>query len=247
MAPLDVAAHRLVIVSPHADDAVLSCGALRSRRQVLALNLFDDYAGPATSPVARYLFSAWGVADAAEARAVRDAEDAAACRVVGFARTSSGLLDAAFRRGGSRPFGNLTHADEALVPVVTRLIRDQLDAAAEPSIVLAPLGIGEHVDHLIARQAALVLRAQGQRVALYEDVPYCLSPDAARGSASVPLEARRVEVDVTTGIEGWVRGVHCYRSQLHLLFGSSEIEPSLRAHAVERKLTLWDLGPEAAP
>lgn len=254
MGPLELAAHRLVVVSPHADDAVLSCGALRSRRQVLALNLFDAYAADAASrsegqvsEVARYLFSAWGVLDAAGARAVRDAEDAAACGVIGFARTSAGLLDAAFRRSGASPFGGLTDADQALLPVVTRLIRAQLDAAAESSIVLAPLGIGEHVDHLIARDAALALRNEGRRVVLYEDVPYCLLSDAPAGSARLPLQARRVEVDVTAGIEGWVRGVHCYSSQLRMLFGSREIEPLLRAHAVDRKLPLWDLGPEAAP
>jgi len=41
----------------------------------------------------------------------------------------------------------------------------------EDGIVLAPLGLGDHLDHLTVRQAAL-RATRGKRLAFYEDLPY---------------------------------------------------------------------------
>jgi LmbE family N-acetylglucosaminyl deacetylase len=65
-------------------------------------------------------------------------------------------------------FGSVRSDDTVASAVAQGLGR--LLAEVRPSAVLAPLGIGGHVDHLIVRDA--VVRLSGRRLRLWEDWPY---------------------------------------------------------------------------
>jgi LmbE family N-acetylglucosaminyl deacetylase len=52
----------------------------------------------------------------------------------------------------------------------SRIAADLADLAE--GLVLAPLGLGGHIDHLVARQAAMQLARRGRAVGFYEDLPY---------------------------------------------------------------------------
>jgi LmbE family N-acetylglucosaminyl deacetylase len=111
-------------------------------------------------------------------------------------------------------------------------------ARLEPQRVYLPLGIGNHVDHQLCREAGVRLLAEGRRwvmpgpewagiVAFYEDFPYAawegfsrledLGPEPL---ASVPRDVALVPeyADVTDMIETKITGITLYESQLDRLF-----------------------------
>lgn len=166
---------RSCIVSPHLDDALLSCGVLIQRRRalgdrVLILNVFT--AG----------------ARAAERRA----EDVRATGRLGAEAEYLGELDApdrdaAFTSVRALVFAALD-ADE-LVDRVERRVRAAL-AAHAIDVVYFPLAVGAHIDHRVVH--AVGRRIEGYAVRFYEDRPYVLWPGA--------LQARMRELGVDAGL-----------------------------------------------
>ena len=173
----------LMVLSPHLDDAVLSCGALiaDSRRRgtdVIVVTVFNGRPTmPVSAPAARF-HARCGLTDS-NAMDEREREDDRAIGAVGASTERLYLPEALYRKdSGSEPLydtdlaifheGPLT-PDDCLITVANR-VGAQVDAAA-PDLVLAPLGIGGHVDHLVVSQAA---RRLDRGVPHYEDVPYLL-------------------------------------------------------------------------
>jgi LmbE family N-acetylglucosaminyl deacetylase len=112
--------------------------------------------------------------------------------------------------------GEAARLDEHLGALVERL---------EPEVVLAPLGIGRHVDHLLVRDAARRLAAStGVIVVHYSDFPYCIAatPDASFVRGLVPhtwMGGRTDAADLFAG----------YRTQFLALFptGVVPLRPEL--------------------
>ena len=127
-----------LVVSPHLDDAVLSVpGWIRS----LALR--------GERVVVLTVFSAGG-----EEYPERRAEDLAALTLLGAEPLHLGLLDAPPRRGVRRGFRELILCamDDEDAAAVARALVERI-AALAPALTLLPLGVGEHIDHLIVHAA----------------------------------------------------------------------------------------------
>jgi LmbE family N-acetylglucosaminyl deacetylase len=180
----------VVVLSPHLTDAALSCGALMtyavSRTPVTVVTFFTEGGqAPYTMAARRYLRQAGGGdADAVFGRH-RD-QDRAALEPLGITCVHAGLTDALFRRraagGRSRPAPGLAHtypsrrarvtsgriavADAGTLREAREII--QQVAGSGLSLVLAPLGAGGHVDHILVRTAA---QGSGAPVAYYREVP----------------------------------------------------------------------------
>ena len=162
-------AARVVYVSPHLDDAVLSAGAS------IAL---DAAAGREVVVVT--VFSTGKHAEE------RRAEDRKALALLGARRVDLELPEGPARdprlSRGARLFSPLTSADRPLVAA----LRDRLGvivagvagvANVEDSAgtrVVAPLGVGMHVDHLLTHAACALLPVED--LAFFEDIPYALCP-----------------------------------------------------------------------
>lgn len=157
----------LTVLSPHQDDAALSLAATigaaaRRGHSVRIINCFtvSDYAPHST---ARTL---------AEIAAVRNAEDREfATRVgTGIEVVDLGMEDAPIRLGCSvgevrrRKVGRREREDAAAIAAKA--------AGMIEGLVLAPLALGTHIDHLVAREAGIRLAREGRAVAFYEDLPY---------------------------------------------------------------------------
>ena len=179
-----------VIMSPHLDDAVLSCGALLAhlvrRCPVTVVTVFTAAAPPPWSLSARRQLRALGVADAEDFFEQRRAEDTKVLAEIGAEVVHLGLRDALFRRVGEvadgqagtrqRPAypafrfdaarGRIAAADARLTDDVAVAIGAM---AGDARLVLAPLGVGRHVDHLITRAAT---RDLAPRTVYYSDFPY---------------------------------------------------------------------------
>jgi predicted ATP-grasp superfamily ATP-dependent carboligase/LmbE family N-acetylglucosaminyl deacetylase len=201
-----VAAGRGVLVlSAHLDDAVLSCGALLTslarRTPVTVATLFSEAGPPPHSRAARAFLRQCTIGDAAELYAARQQEDADVLTGLGVEHVHLGAPDALFRLRDVPPVvsragrllpelvhryptfrldidrGRVSSGDRALVD----RLDEQLRALAEridAGLVLGPVGVGRHVDHLLTRTLA---ERQPRPVVLYADFPYVLrdAPDAA--------------------------------------------------------------------
>lgn len=181
----------LTVISPHHDDAALSLGGTIAALQgsslsVRVINCFTR---------SGFAHGHTGHSEEAVSR-LRGEEDRAFATAVGLSHAvvNLGLRDAALRhpdglraifRGASRP----EHpADvEALAAAIRQL--------AMPQAIAAPLGLGGHLDHLVARDAAM--RVGCGVLAFYEDLPY-----AARCGDEAHREALR-EVTARVGQPLW--------------------------------------------
>jgi len=159
-----------LFLSPHLDDAILSCAgrilrhAARGERVVL-LTVFS-HADPQ---------------DTANWAARRREDEAAAARLHAQARWL-GLPDAPFRDPAYAGFdfdvlsGPHAPGDAAWRERVAERLRDEV-RMLRPTVVYAPLGVGDHVDHRLVFEAAADLHPALRG---YEDHPYALVPHAVR-------------------------------------------------------------------
>jgi LmbE family N-acetylglucosaminyl deacetylase len=224
-----------VYLSPHLDDAVLSCGGLIHRQatqgtRVLVATIFAGHPPPnRLSTFASAIQTKWGI-DGEPSR-IRRREDRAALNILGADLLHFDYLDAIYRSDGD---SFLYLSDEELFglphPLDTELCGD-IESSLSKALPLhqftlyAPLGVGNHVDHQLARRARLSLSDIPARVVLYEDYPYAEKPGAltyALESASggdwnpetAPLDEENLKAKI--------KAVAAYRSQVDSLFGGEE-------------------------
>ena len=190
-------ASNLIVLSPHLDDAVLSCGALMShaRKQVCVTvaTFFTEGGPPPYSYSARSYLRETRNHHANGLFLARRAEDQAVLESAGISYVHVGLTEALFRRR-TRPLLNRLPWAGRLVPELSfsyptyrlhvirggispddvstiRSILDTIDhlSLESSTLFLAPLAVGRHIDHLLVRTAAELSR---KRVAYYSDFPY---------------------------------------------------------------------------
>ncbi|MEV6612981.1 PIG-L family deacetylase [Streptomyces sp. NPDC051051] len=176
----------LICLSPHPDDAQLALGALLARFGGRVVDVFSHE----TWTRRPYYRSRPALAS----RLLLE-EERVACGVLGVELTVLGQVDAADRAAWREGYFLEPHAVDtarAAEPELFERVTAELAAeVAGDHLVLVPLAVGGHVDHVLTRQAALELIAgktlERERVAFYEDMPYSLFADA-------PAEAGRLTV-----------------------------------------------------
>ncbi|MHA1598875.1 MAG: PIG-L deacetylase family protein [Alphaproteobacteria bacterium] len=161
---------KIVVVSPHSDDAAFSCGGLLAETcgrgiESVILNCFA---------VSNYL-PGTGETNPDKVTEARIAEDMAYGRLLGENCSASWLknADALLRKGlHVSPFGEdmISDDDRAISTSLTHA----LDRFAGPgSAVFVPAGLGLHIDHLLVRDAGLAAaKTSSGTFFLYEDMPY---------------------------------------------------------------------------
>lgn len=163
---------RTVILSPHCDDAPLSLGAGLLER---ALGHQPDVC--VIFSVSGYARGDRGSRSAVAVTALRKNEEQQAAHIASYTPRFWNLPEASVRCGLQRlrDVFNDEHDVEAdvvwpdLIELMRALIAEGHDA------MCLPLGCGDHVDHRIAREAAIrCCESTGQfsRLVFYEDLPY---------------------------------------------------------------------------
>lgn len=223
-----------VLLSPHLDDAALSCGGmiaeLTSRgHPVLVVNICSGSPAPDAvhSSFAADLHARWGL-PAADAVHLRLAEDHLALGLIGADRYQLDLLDAIYRMPAAyvsdeRLFGAVAADDPLLDQLRLALVR--LHQRYPSATFYAPLAVGNHVDHQVVYQAATEQACLGMRVNFYEDFPYVTVAGALerRMSAlggSIHFEPMVVAID--SGVQHKITALQAYASQIGALFGSNQ-------------------------
>ncbi|GMU65368.1 MAG: hypothetical protein AMXMBFR36_16420 [Acidobacteriota bacterium] len=232
----------LVVLSPHLDDGALSCGGRlaattgRGGRALLVTVFAGDEPPEPANPLATRLREVWGLPAGGVVEA-RRAEDREAARRLGAAVAHWPFAEALYRMdaSGTRP---LYDSVEALYAPPAAADLEHIDtiaariAALPPAaLLLAPLGVGGHVDHRLVRSAA---ERSGREVAFYEEFPYsewkwfavrrALERPRDWESESLPLPATLAEVKRDA--------ILAYRSQVGALFRTEgRLGKQLRRHA----------------
>lgn len=226
--PVAGSAYDFLYLSPHLDDAALSCGGqifqqTQAGRRVLIVTVTAgepqmDPSGQ-ISDFARSLHDRWDLL--ADAVAGRRAEDAAACAILGAEFVHLDVADCIYRLhpetgqplyvSDADLFGAVHPAEAGLV---TRLAR-RFGALPAAGQVVAPLGVGNHVDHQITRLAAEG-RWGTSGLIYYADYPYAQKPGAvADVVASRDPAWRLIPVSLTqSALEAKIQSILAFRSQI---------------------------------
>lgn len=163
-----------VVLSPHLDDAVLSCWhVLTDPGDVTVVNVFTGMPVEGGHP-------AWwdrltGASSSQERMRERLAEDAEARSLVGRSAIDLGFLDDQYRKG----------------PQPVEDIAERITAVTGPRTrIYAPAALGGVTDHEVVRAAALTLLRRGRDVLLYADLPHAVRagwPASVTGASHDPL------------------------------------------------------------
>jgi len=217
-----------IYLSPHLDDAVLSCGGritqgTRAGRKVLVVTVTaGDPPAVDFSNLALVAHRHWALSDGAVG--VRRTEDVAACAVLGARWLHGPILDCIYERNQitGRP---LYKTNEEIHAPVHPFESDRIDRLQEfmatlplADQVVVPLGIGNHIDHRLTRLVAE--RRWCGSLLYYEDYPYSASP-----SARVFYETmgKGWSVEVCSLLEEDLKvklaAIAKYRSQITAIFG----------------------------
>jgi LmbE family N-acetylglucosaminyl deacetylase len=220
----------LICLSPHLDDAVLSCGATirahtaRGGRALVATLCAASPTDASPTDYAEELRTRWGGAQ--DPVQVRRNEDRDAVALLGAEALNLDFMDCVYRVDGRTGevmyptersiFGDVQPAEAGLAAEM-RVALDGAGVLAPGGCILAPLAVGHHVDHLIVRQVAERLAAAGYRVLYYEDFPYAGDSQAvATALAQCAGQDWRQVLECVTADElaAKCEAIACYRSQL---------------------------------
>ncbi len=244
-----------LFLSPHFDDAVLSCGA--TIQQLVAsgesVEVRTIMAGlPHSLPdtaIVRDLHDRWQ--EGGNPVRARIEEDKLAVERLGAVCTRfSFWLDCIYRvtrsgkvlyPDGESIFGEINPEDVAaqLLPTVV------LEANEIPNHIYAPLGAGHHVDHQIVRNWAITLKQYMPWVALkfYEEYPYTQDPHAVERAMiyftenypRLHLQQEIVPVN-EAAVKVKLEAIACYKTQI------SSFWPDLQTMEAATRQSLIEAG-----
>ncbi|MCC9144277.1 MULTISPECIES: PIG-L family deacetylase [unclassified Arthrobacter] len=188
-----------LFLSPHLDDAVLSCGALLQEsartRDITVATLFTEPASPPHTRAARTFISQCCASDAGSLFEARQVEDREVLEELGVRHLHLGLEDALFRQRHAAPaaalvkkvlpelvhryptyrydiaLGRISRGDRTLIENLRLRVRGLLQQTGA-ELLFCPIGIGRHVDHLITRRVGTFFP---DKAVYYADFPYNLS------------------------------------------------------------------------
>ncbi len=237
-----------VFVSPHLDDAILSCGGFIARlaergaaTRIVTLCTADAPPPDTLSELARRIHAEWELGD--QPYPARRHEDAQACELLGVTWMHCGLPDAIYRQDADGR-ARYTSLDALIgsdphpldwteqLPRIKAALQGVLHTAR---VVYCPLALGRHVDHALTRRAVEEVTDEDTTLIYYEDFPYAAAcgdiadQPQTQGLVAIPYALTQAEIAQR------VRAIACYRSQLKALFGAAD-RMSDRVHAYIRQV-----------
>lgn len=213
---------RHIFLSPHYDDAVYSCGGtiydlVQSSNEVIIYTLMAGIpTSPPDTPVLRDNHSRWQAGD--NPIQVRRLEDKTATDILGAKTRYFDLLDCIYRVVDGEPL----YPTEASLwtnihPKDTVYCRLQTIKIEPNSIVYAPLGVGEHVDHLLVRNWGWKLAQKTNfTVKFYIEYPYLRSRQSVeKAYHAMPEKLNSIKNHISeVALQKKIEAMTAYKSQI---------------------------------
>jgi LmbE family N-acetylglucosaminyl deacetylase len=239
---MDKEHYHTIYLSPHLDDAVLSCGGQifqqtdAGQRVLIVTITAGDPPLESFSAYVQSLHERWQLAT--DAVAARRAEDLAANHILGADALHWSLPDCIYRfeLASKMPlygsdddiFGDIHPSERRLVEELA----EQLGELPPHDQLFAPLVIGHHVDHQLTRLAAE--RCAGENLFYYEDYPYAQKPGALELVIPPGSPAWQAEPIALTeaALQAKIEAILAFRSQLSTFFvDRADLERQVRGYA----------------
>ncbi len=221
-----------IFLSPHLDDIAFSCGGLvwdlvnNGDNIEIWTICAGDPPEDNLSSLAKELHQNWGLG--MDPVRIRREEDQKACQIIGANPRYFSYLDCIYRKTPAGEFyytseegifGGLDPREADLIERLTEQLRGELPEGAR---VVAPLGIGNHVDHELTRKAVNRL---GIPLTFYADYPYAREDqgreilDFMEGSAEWQSEEFPISDE---GLERWILAARTYDTQISTFWADQE-------------------------
>lgn len=241
---------KCLFISPHLDDAVLSCGALLgklvNKTDITVINVFTkSHKGPYTLSARKFLKDSGGYSDAAVLSEERFKEDRHALSKLNLKVIDLGLMDALFRKKIKHNFfgriiPELSHiyptykwhvikkisSEDSALTKLKNIIKKFING--KNVVVFAPYAIGNHVDHLIARN---VCEELFDNLILYSDFPYNIHTD----NYGVCKNAQR-KVELEVNLDEKSKLIKLYKTQFQGLFPNGKVPYHKEVYFISKKL-----------
>jgi LmbE family N-acetylglucosaminyl deacetylase len=238
---------RQIYISPHFDDAVLSCGGLiwEQAQKGTPVEIWTICAGDAQpgplSLLVEECHLLWGIKSAKDVVATRCIENQEAARLVGASTVNFSIPDCIYRRS---PAGELLYPADVFVPIhpIEKDLAAEISTALASElqsgdIVVCPLAIGGHLDHVLTRLAAERLDCA---LGYYADIPYLINHPEMLGPATAHIQGTFNPVS-EKGLRVWQKGIAAYATQILMLFETGEkMQEAVRIYwENQRGIQLW--------
>lgn len=228
-------------ISPHLDDAGLSCGGLirylSDKTDVTVVNVFTKADTGKSTLSARKSLKDSGFSDALEYYKARVTEDAKAYSGLPISLVSLGEIDALWRKRGHNSWliqqvskfipeaGHMyptyrLHIARGVVTDEDTLLMKRIEAKLHKIIpknacIFAPLGIGNHVDHLVVKYAV----ERAYKPIYWTDQPYFIHEKVMSKEENKHMKLVEFEADQAKK----KAFLSHYKTQMDLLFPHAEI------------------------
>lgn len=213
---------KVAIISPHLDDAVLSCflymqWLIQSGHEVVVINIFTSCQNDQIiAPFMNTHMTMVGCDTVEDYEATRKTEDKNALRLLNIQPVDLDFIDAAFRgHDGAAEIKSLSDlfvepASLEQSPLLP-LLAIRLQRYAHYDFAVIPTGIGCHIDHLLARKAAELVW-QPEHREYYLDMPYSLNPGKWHTRDLALVLKHNIWLNWTTDQKR--EAMECYQSQI---------------------------------
>jgi LmbE family N-acetylglucosaminyl deacetylase len=241
--------HRIYL-SPHLDDAALSCGGLihqecQAGLEVLVVTVLagdpPSAAKEMPTPILAELHTRWELEKTSNPVAARRAEDRAAMSILDADYAHWEWPECVYRRhphsgvflypSEESLWGAADPAEKGLIAQLARRL-DELPLAPGGQVYV-PLTVGGHVDHHLVSEAVKAWGVPEGEQVFYEEYPYAEHPSALTAALGdhIGWRAEIVPLD-DAALAAKAQAVACYRSQISTFFSSTdEILARLQSYA----------------
>jgi len=213
------------IFSPHFDDAVLSCGEhilywQHQGYEVLVTTVFNSFKAHVLSQDSIEFMQKGNSLSAQEFENVRSKEDYSAMQELNIKQFQSlGYVDAGFREQDSAPtyINHLELFDGHIKDNIkwqNTFISDLQKSILPKSRVIIPLGVGNHVDHILVKRA--IEQSLVPNIYYYIDIPYAFS--FSNWKPSYIKKCLYLSHSLLWSSEKKITAVNKYTSQVPILF-----------------------------
>lgn len=233
--------YNAIYLSPHLDDAALSCGGQIFQRTqagetiLILTTMAGNPPNRTFSTFAQELHERWELAN--DMVAARRDEDICACRILEADYLHWDIPDCIYRADAqtNEPFypvwekviDSIHPQEETLIQRLAAQFAE-LPPAAQ---ILAPLGAGSHVDHQIVRAAAE--RCWDGQLFYYEDYPYAQTTGALENAISGEKGWQATQITLSPkALNIKADAIMAFASQVSTFFnGRIDLEQQLKQYA----------------